>query len=399
MSNKVTTTKYTCITFLPKNLFEQFSKMANFYFTVLALMQLIPTLGTLYGAVVTFFPVLFVVFLSMIKDGFEDNKRKKQDTEENRSITECAPRGSRAFIDTKSLDVQVGCLVRVKENQFFPCDMIMVTSSLPKGIAYVETKNLDGETNLKHKQADKKILDLAKTEDEIFDNFTGLQIDCEGPNEFLYKFEGTMKLKDSKLVPIGPDQILLRGSCLRNTEWVIGICVYSGHETKIMKNSTNARVKTSKIQKQTNLYIILTMLIQLFFSIIAAVSTGLWTVYRSDRYWYIYPKGEEEDFLPLPLLMLQDLGIWFIALMNFVPVALLVTLEFINFGQAYFITNDIAICDQSRGLQAGVQSSNLNEELGMVNYIFSDKTGTLTQNVMEFKRFSAGSFEYGKDDP
>ena len=105
MSNKVTTTKYTCITFLPKNLFEQFSKMANFYFTVLALMQLIPTLGTLYGAVVTFFPVLFVVFLSMIKDGFEDNKRKKQDTEENRSITECAPRGSRAFIDTKSLDV------------------------------------------------------------------------------------------------------------------------------------------------------------------------------------------------------------------------------------------------------------------------------------------------------
>ena len=127
--------------------------------------------------------------------------------------------------------------------------MIMVTSSLPKGIAYVETKNLDGETNLKHKQVVKKILDLAKTEDEIFDNFTGLQVDCEGPNEFLYKFEGAMKLKDNKQVQIGPDQILLRGSCLRNTEWVIGICVYSGHETKIMKNSTNARVKTSKIQK------------------------------------------------------------------------------------------------------------------------------------------------------
>ena len=96
------------------------------------------------------------------------------------------------------------------------------------------------------------------------------------------------------------------------------------------------------------------MLIQLVFSIIAAVATSLWTSYRSDRYWYIYPNGEDEEFLKLPLMMLQNLGIWFIALMNFVPVALLVTLEFINFGQAYFITNDIAICDESRGLQAGV---------------------------------------------
>ena len=173
MSNKVSTTKYTCVTFVPKNLFEQFSKMANFYFTILSLMQLVPTLGTVYGCFSTFFPVLVVVILSMIKDGFEDNKRKKQDTEENRQINECAPRGSRAFIDTKSLDIQVGCFVKVKENEFFPCDMIMVTSSLPKGIAYVETKNLDGETNLKHKQADKKFLDMAKSEDEIFDNFTG----------------------------------------------------------------------------------------------------------------------------------------------------------------------------------------------------------------------------------
>ena len=84
-------------------------------------------------------------------------------------------------------------------------------------------------------------------------------IDCEGPNEHLYKFEGNLRLNDGALIPIDPDQILLRGSCLRNTEQITGICVYSGHETKIMKNGSNARSKTSKIALATNRYIVVTM--------------------------------------------------------------------------------------------------------------------------------------------
>ena len=85
--------------------------------------------------------------------------------------------------------------------------------------------------------------------------------------------------------------------------------------------------------------------------------------------------------------------------MNFVPISLLVTLEMINFIQAFFISVDVTICDETRGIEASVQSSNLNEELGMVHYIFSDKTGTLTQNIMEFKRLSAGNYEYGVNNP
>jgi len=249
MSNKVVTTKYNCVTFLPKNLFEQFSKMANLYFLFMTLLQLVPGLQDFYGAATTLMPLMFVVGVSMIKDAFEDNKRRKQDNEENKQVVQCAPRGSRAFLYTKSLDVQVGCIVRVSENQFFPCDMLLLSTSLPKGIAYVETKNLDGETNLKHKQADKAVARLAKTESDALSNFNGATVDCEGPNEHLYKFEGNLTLTDGAKISIDPDQILLRGSCLRNTQWVMGVCIYSGHETKIMKNGTNARAKTSKIQK------------------------------------------------------------------------------------------------------------------------------------------------------
>ena len=89
--------------------------------------------------------------------------------------------------------------------------------------------------------------------------------------------------------------MLLRGSCLRNCEWIIGICLYSGHETKIMKNGSNARAKQSKIAAATNKYIVITMLFQFILSLTAAVATSIWTFYRGDKYWYLYPGDTNDD--------------------------------------------------------------------------------------------------------
>jgi magnesium-transporting ATPase (P-type) len=161
----------------------------------------------------------------------------------------------------RSQDIQVGCIVKVKENEFFPCDMLLLNSSIPKGICYVETKNLDGETNLKHKQADKRLIRMGKTDEEIARVFNGCTIECEKPNEFLYKFQGNVRFTDGALLPLEPDMILLRGSSLRNTEYVYGVAIFTGHETKIMKNSTRAKAKKSSIEKSTNSYIIVTIFI------------------------------------------------------------------------------------------------------------------------------------------
>ena len=129
--------------------------MANAYFLIMFFLELVPGIGTQGGAATTIMPLTIIVGLSMLKDAFEDRKRRKQDDAENQRICNVIPRGEDQMQDARTEDIQVGCIVKVKENEFFPCDMYLLNTSSPKGICFVETKNLDGETNLKHKQAAK----------------------------------------------------------------------------------------------------------------------------------------------------------------------------------------------------------------------------------------------------
>lgn len=180
-------------------------------------------------------------------------------------------------------------VVKIRQDEFFPADIVLLGSSAPKGICYVETKNLDGETNLKHKQGVKELVEYIKAEEDkaggdrkmsersdtegnlsgvgnrqaqrdraVLEKLKGAHVECENPNEMLYKFEGNLIPKEnSQIIPLGPDQMLLRGSSLRNTEYIYGLVVFTGHETKIMKNSVGSRAKFSKLELATNTYIIL----------------------------------------------------------------------------------------------------------------------------------------------
>jgi phospholipid-transporting ATPase len=393
LSNSIKTCKYNCFTFLPKNMFEQFSKSANVYFLIIAVLQSVPQISVTGGIPNILLPLSFVLTVSAVKDLLEDIKRSKSDKEENMRMTQKRVNGNLAKVHWR--DLKVGDLVKIVKNEYFPSDLLILSSSDVKGMAYIETKNLDGETNLKHKLAQKEIHGYFKGGDK-FDDFSG-QIKCEEANSIIYQFNGVLSFKDLA-VPVSNDQFLLRGSSLKNTDWIVGAVVYTGHQTKIMLNSANARKKTSKLEGQMNSQIIYIFLMQLMLCAACSLYYSYWYYHNrwvTDIYLELVTSGENSD--PVYQFVVQFFT-WMLIFTNFVPISLLVTLEMVRFMQAALISKDLKMYYEPDDIPAGVQSSNLNEELGQINYIFSDKTGTLTRNVMEFKKMSVNGKKFGKSE-
>ena len=96
--------------------------------------------------------------MSAIKDLFEDLKRHKSDDLENNRHVMVANTQTGTFEQKQWKDLRVGNVVKIFKNEYFPADLLLLNSSAPKGICYIETKNLDGETNLKHKSSNKEIM-------------------------------------------------------------------------------------------------------------------------------------------------------------------------------------------------------------------------------------------------
>lgn len=164
-----------------------------------------------------------------------------------------------------------------------------------------------------------------------------------------------------------------------------------------MMNSTSSRQKKSRLEKKLNYYIVFIFCMQLLFCSIAAIYAATWNLTtRDETNHYLHWDMNSNIWTELwPLQFIQEFGSWILIFTNFVPISLLVTVELVKFMQAYFIQEDVNIYTAELDLKTAVQSSNLNEELGQVSYIFSDKTGTLTCNIMEFKKMSIGNYSYG----
>ncbi|KAG2538155.1 hypothetical protein PVAP13_9NG382100 [Panicum virgatum] len=386
--NSVSTTKYSILTFLPKGLFEQFRRVANLYFLMISILSTTPISPV--HPVTNVVPLSLVLLVSLIKEAFEDWKRFQNDMSINNAHVDIL-QGQR-WESTPWKRLQVGDIVRIKKDGYFPADLLFLSSTNPDGVCYIETANLDGETNLKIRKALERTWDFVTPEKAS--GFKG-EVQCEQPNNSLYTFTGNL-IVDKQTIPLSPNQLLLRGCSLRNTEYIVGAVIFTGHETKVMMNSMNVPSKRSTLEKKLD-KLILALFATLFsMCVIGAIGSG---VFINEKYFYLGLRGRVEDqFNPKNRFVVTILTMFTLITLysTIIPISLYVSIEMIKFIQCtQFINNDLHMYHAESDTPALARTSNLNEELGQVEYIFSDKTGTLTRNLMEFFKCSIGGEMYG----
>jgi phospholipid-transporting ATPase len=285
VDNHISTSKYNVITFLPKFLYEQFSKYANLFFLFTAILQQIPGISPT-SRYTTIVPLAIVLMVSAIKEYIEDYRRKQSDAQLNNSKAQVL-KGS-SFTDTRWINVAVGDIVRVESESPFPADLVLLASSEPEGLCYIETANLDGETNLKIKQAIPETADFVSPAELAR---LGGKIRSEQPNSSLYTYEATLTIAaggGEKELPLNPDQLLLRGATLRNTPWIHGVVVFTGHETKLMRNATATPIKTTAVERMVNKQILMLVVILICLSIISSIGDVIIQSRQHDKLDYLF---------------------------------------------------------------------------------------------------------------
>lgn len=390
-SNAISTTKYNFLSFLPKALFEQFNRVANIYFLIAALLSLTPI--SPFTAASMLMPLAIVIGVSIAKEGLEDWRRLMQDREVNaRKASVHVADG--VFAPKEWEQIQVGDIVKVDKDQFFPADLVFLSSSYEDGICYVETMNLDGETNLKVKHSFEQTSSFA--DEEEFKSFEAT-VKCEDPNPSLYTFIGNIDY-DRQVYALDPGQILLRDSKLRNTTYVYGAVIFTGHDSKVMQNATSSPSKRSRIEKQMDKIIFILFGVLIVISVVSSIGSAILTKLRVPKWWYLAPYESTDVYFNPGKPVLPGLAHLVTALILYgylIPISLYVSIEIVKFLQAIFINHDIHLYDEDSGIPTQARTSNLNEELGQVETILSDKTGTLTCNQMDFLKCSIAGIPYG----
>jgi phospholipid-translocating ATPase len=298
-------------------------------------------------------------------------------------------------------NVKVGDFVRIYNDDQIPADVVILSTSDPDGACYVETKNLDGETNLKVRHALRSGRKIKHARDCERVQFT---IESEAPQPNLYQYSGVTrwtqynsKSPDSPgeemAEPISINNLLLRGCNLRNTDWVLGVVIFTGFDTKIMMNSGITPSKRSRIARELNWNVIYNFIILFFMCFVSGLVQGVtWSQGNNSLDYFefgsIGGKPSLDGFITFwaALILFQ----------NLVPISLYISLEIIKTCQAFFIYSDTEMYYEKIDYPCTPKSWNISDDLGQIEYIFSDKTGTLTQNVMEFKKATINGVPYGE---
>jgi phospholipid-translocating ATPase len=403
-SNWIRSTRYNAWNFIPRQLVAQFSKLANFYFLCVSILQMIPGLSTT-GQYTTIVPLLFFVSLSIAKEGYDDLRRYRLDKAENnreaKVLRDWSHLPPHDYVDSqggssiqkelpweiiKWKDLQVGDVIKLERDDAAPADLALLHTSGENGIAYVETMALDGETNLKSKQTTSSVAKAIEVPEDI--RACNVEFVVEDPNQDLYNFEGRVTV-DGKTAPLTVNEIIFRGSIMRNTPDALGLVVYSGEECRIRMNANkNPRIKAPSLQSVVNKIVVLIVVFVILLALFNTVAYQIWSNKTEDNLWYL--SGTSVAFFP-------NFTSFIIMFNTMIPLSLYVSLEIVKLAQMWFLAGDVDMYDETSNTPCEPRTSTINEELGQISYVFSDKTGTLTDNSMKFRKMSIAGMSWLHD--